>query len=634
MARAWTVIAGVGLLIVCAGAVLLYAVLRPEPVAQVKNDSDPEQKAPPRPVAITVEASFPGGSALVVSETVGEPIEQQMQNLECMRFMKSRCGNDGSYRLTITFEPGTDLDKAQQSVVERVSLAQPLLPPLVRGVTIKKESPGVLLIATLTSPGGKHDARYLSNYAKMQIQDELAALPGVSEVKLVGAHADRVHVLLDPAKMARSNVAVSEVLEALKAQTTQVAAGNIGQPPRIGQPPQIIEAAGDPKQIGDTVVQTSKDGVMIRVKDVGRVDVTSYPQSEARISGMAAAALAVLPTPEANFQELAAAVNKALDRQRARLPGGLSLNVVADFTSQLTGLRQPQEPEFLLFNPDLPDTTSPERVAHFLEVCEKLAMQVPGVTHTLLLTEDPFDPMNYRPCLLVRLAAADAGPGRVETTREIRKRFEELPEGIMRLRDLSSSARFPASYPIELALQGPDAGQVNLWARAAAQRLQEGDKLTDVGTTAQSVPQLYLDMDREALASAGISVQEAFKALQTLMGDFYVNDFNRFGRTWQVVVQMDAPTRGKREALELAKVRDRNGDLVPLAKHVKLREQTVESRERLNGEPTAQVTANPAAGVPLADARALCEKAVEEVRRELKLPAQYRLTWLGEAPSK
>ncbi|HEY1860613.1 MAG TPA: efflux RND transporter permease subunit, partial [Gemmataceae bacterium] len=194
------------------------------------------------PPTVEVSASYPGANAQVVAATVAAPIEQQVNGVENMMYMSSQCTNDGNYTLTVTFKPGSDLNISQVLVQNRVSLAQPVLPSLVqrRGIAVKKKSPNVLMIVNLysTEEQGKSTAEdrdklslYLSNYATIQIRDELSRLSGVGDVTYLGQRDYSMRLWLDPQKMAAYNLNAQDVINAVQAQNIQVAAGRIGQPP-------------------------------------------------------------------------------------------------------------------------------------------------------------------------------------------------------------------------------------------------------------------------------------------------------------------------------------------------------------------------------------------------------------------
>jgi multidrug efflux pump len=188
------------------------------------------QYPPITPPSITVACNYPGASAQVVAESVAAPIEQQVNGVEDMLYMSSQSTNDGSYSLTVTFKPGVNLNFAQVLVQNRVNLALPLLPDVVKqtGVTTRKRSPDILLIVSLYSPDGRYDQLYLSNYALIQIKDELARLEGVGDVIMFGSRDYSMRVWVDPEKLAERNLNAGDVVNAIREQNTQVAAGQQG----------------------------------------------------------------------------------------------------------------------------------------------------------------------------------------------------------------------------------------------------------------------------------------------------------------------------------------------------------------------------------------------------------------------
>src|SRR5436305_3626341 len=232
-----------------AGGVAVFSL----PVAQYPDVTPP---------CVQVTAFYPGANATTVRDTVAAPIEEQVSGVEEMMYMSSRCTNDGTYTLTVTFKLGTDADMAQVLVQNRVSLALPVIPALVQneGITVKKMSPNTLMIVNLISPDNRYDSLYLSNYATMFVKDELGRLPGVAGITYLGQRDYSLRAWLDPDKLAALNLSAMDVIAAIAQQNVQVAAGQIGQQPvPRGQQFQLtINTMGrltDPEQFADIILK-------------------------------------------------------------------------------------------------------------------------------------------------------------------------------------------------------------------------------------------------------------------------------------------------------------------------------------------------------------------------------------------
>jgi multidrug efflux pump len=293
------------------------------------------------PPTIQVACIYPGANARVVAETVAAPIEQQVNGVENMLYMSSQCTNDGGYALTITFKLGTDLDMAQVLVQNRVSLALPTLPDAVKltGVMTKKQSPNMMLVVNLVSPDGHYDQLYLSNYATIQVKDELARLDGVGDVALLGQQDYSMRVWLDPEKLASRNLASGDVVEALHEQNVQVAAGQIGQPPvpkglDFQYTMSTVGRLAAPEQFADIIVKTGADGQVTRLRDVGRVELGARNQDQScTLDGKPSVGLAVFQVPGSNAVATAERVKaKMEDLKQRRFPDGLDYAVVYDTT--------------------------------------------------------------------------------------------------------------------------------------------------------------------------------------------------------------------------------------------------------------------------------------------------------------
>src|SRR6185437_9217923 len=235
------------------------------------------------PPTVTVSASYPGANAKTVAETVATPIEEQINGVEGMIYMSSQSTNDGNMKLTVTFKLGTNLDIAQVQVQNRVAIAQPVLPSDVQraGIVVKKASPDITLAVGLYSPDGSRDPLYLSNYATLQIKDELARLPGVGDIFIFGARDYSMRLWLNPEQLAARNLTTGDFIKAVQEQNVQVAAGIVGGPPLPpGTAPfqYTVNAQGrltDPKQFGEIILKTGADGSLTRVKDVARVELAA-----------------------------------------------------------------------------------------------------------------------------------------------------------------------------------------------------------------------------------------------------------------------------------------------------------------------------------------------------------------------
>ncbi len=252
------------IVITMAGAIALFTL----PLAQYPAITPP---------TIQVMCAYPGASAQVVAESVAAPIEQQVNGDEDMLYMSSQCTNDGQYSLGVTFKPGVNLNFAQVLVQNRVNLALPSLPDVVKqtGVTTRKRSPDILLIVSLYSPDGTRDNLFLSNYATIQLKDELARVEGVGDVFLFGQQDYSMRIWVDPQQLATRSMTAGDVVAALREQNVQVAAGQLGQPPaRVGQrfqfPLTTLGRLTEPEQFADVVLKATPDGRVVRVRDVVR----------------------------------------------------------------------------------------------------------------------------------------------------------------------------------------------------------------------------------------------------------------------------------------------------------------------------------------------------------------------------
>ena len=292
------------------------------------------------PPTIQVTASYPGANASVVADTVASPIEDEVNGVENMLYMSSQCTNDGQMVLTITFKLGTNLDTAQVLVQNRVAIAEPKLPEDVRrlGINTRKQSPDLTMVVHLISPDGRYNQLYLSNYAYLQIKDTLTRLYGVGDVKIFGARDYSMRVWLDPDKVASRNMTASDVVNAIREQNVQVAAGMLGLPPApSGTQFQLtVSTMGrlvDPKQFEDIVIKTGADGQVTRLRDVARVELGALDSTmDSMLDGVPAVAMVIFELPGSNSLATSDAVNAAMKKLSERFPPGIEYRIIYDTT--------------------------------------------------------------------------------------------------------------------------------------------------------------------------------------------------------------------------------------------------------------------------------------------------------------
>jgi len=333
--------------IVIVGCVALFML----PIAQYPDVSPP---------TVQVTATYPGANAKTVADTVAFPIEQEVNGVERMLYMSSRCTNDGQMLLDVTFELGTNLDTAQVLVQNRVAVAEARLPEEVKriGVTTKKKSPSILMCVNLISakkPDGSYyyNQLYLSNFATLSVKDELARLRGVGDVAFLGPRDYSMRVWLDPEKLAARQLTAGDVLVAIREQNRQVAAGRLGQPPipdhsgiRFQLPINTRGRLVSEEQFADIVIKTSDSGAVVRLRDLVRdtvsskdgqveqgielgaknYDVNSYLDGEPSVT------MAVFQLPGSNALQTADAIKAKMEKLKERFPEGVEYRIYYDTT--------------------------------------------------------------------------------------------------------------------------------------------------------------------------------------------------------------------------------------------------------------------------------------------------------------
>ena len=280
------------------------------------------------PPSVQVRAEYPGANPKVIADSVATPLEEAINGVENMMYMKSVAGSDGVLVTTVTFRPGTDPDQAQVQVQNRVAQAEARLPEDVRrlGITTQKMSPTLTLVVHMFSPHGKYDSLYLRNYATLKVKDELARLPGVGQIQIFGAGEYAMRVWLDPNKVAARGLTAADVVTAMQEQNVQVSAGQLGAEPLKKQSDFLlsINTAGrleNEQQFGNIILKTSDDGSLVRLRDVARIEMGSGSYAlRSQLNNKDAVGIGIFQAPGANAIDLSNAVRAKMNELATRFP--------------------------------------------------------------------------------------------------------------------------------------------------------------------------------------------------------------------------------------------------------------------------------------------------------------------------
>ncbi|MBN9371919.1 efflux RND transporter permease subunit [Hydrogenophaga sp.] len=292
------------------------------------------------PPSVVVRAQYPGANPKVIAETVATPLEESINGVEGMLYMGSQATTDGVMTLTVTFQLGTDPDKAQQLVQNRVSQAEPRLPEEVRrlGVTTVKSSPDITMVVHLVSPNDRYDINYLRNYAVLNVKDRLARIEGVGQVQIFGGGDYAMRVWLDPQKVAQRGLSAGDVVAAIRGQNVQAAAGVVGASPGLpGVDLQLsVNAQGrlqTEQEFGDIIVKTGTDGAVTRLRDVARLEMGAADYSlRSLLNNQPAVGMGVFQAPGSNALEISAQVRATMAELQQHMPEGVEYRIAYDPT--------------------------------------------------------------------------------------------------------------------------------------------------------------------------------------------------------------------------------------------------------------------------------------------------------------
>jgi hydrophobe/amphiphile efflux-1 (HAE1) family protein len=305
------------------------------------------------PPTVNVTLTYPGASAETIADTVADPLEESINGVEDMLYMSSQSTGDGNLQITVTFKLGTDLDKAQELVQNRVTTATPKLPTEVQqtGITVRKSSPDILMAVHMYSPDGSLNQQYVANYVTLQIQNPLLRVPGVGDISVRAARDYAIRIWIDPDKAAARNLTVDDIVTALRSHNVQVAAGNIGAPP-FGKTPSAyqlqVQAEGllvTPEQFANIVVKRDAQNRITRVSDIGRVELGAAVYTTNAYLGTVkngkpdtepAAAIGILQQPGTNALQAADGVIKEMQILRKSFPPGLDYQIIYNPTQYIS----------------------------------------------------------------------------------------------------------------------------------------------------------------------------------------------------------------------------------------------------------------------------------------------------------
>src|SRR2546421_8072378 len=292
------------------------------------------------PPTIRITATYPGASAVAVEQSVATPIEQEVNGVEGMIYMQSSNTSDGRMLLDVNFAVGTDQDKANVLTQNRVSSAEARLPAEVtaQGVTVKKQSPSILMVVSLYSPKGTYDANYLINYCGINLRDQMLRIPGIAQVDLFGGTDYGMRIWMRPDKLAKLGLTTSDVISSIKEQNLQAPAGRIGMAPspKDQQFTYTVSAPGrlvTTDEFEDIIVRGSESAAQVRIRDIGRAELGSQDYNAfGRLDGKPAGAMAVYLLPGANQLKAAEAIYEAMKHAKGLFPPDMDYKIVYDTT--------------------------------------------------------------------------------------------------------------------------------------------------------------------------------------------------------------------------------------------------------------------------------------------------------------
>ncbi|MDY3561833.1 efflux RND transporter permease subunit [Gemmata sp. JC673] len=543
---------------------------------------------------VRVDAVYPGGSAHVICDTVAVPIEHQMKDLEEITSLESECRNDGSYRLTVRFKSGTDVNVATALVRERVALINARLPPLVcrEGVTVRNDDPGRFptLWVAAASPNGTYDAMFLNNYAAQRVKDELTRVPGVADVRAVSRSEIAIRVWPDPDKLAASQITIRDIVQMVELHNIRMEAGQPGRALAKKIPPLTFTFLGrrpDVEQLHRTFLKETSDEKIICLGDVSRVELAPKSDGFTRVGGKPAALQAVRVD---DTKSVIGELRKRFAEFEKTNPKDLTTGLVADLSADRCAVIE-------LW---LPAAASSARTQDTVARVEKLIRGLPESPDCLAFSERETDAVTF----LVKLPPG-VGPA------DLRKALAEIREVSVRVSDLSSDRPFPVRVAIL------DKGRHG-WAKlrevgdTAMKRLaKDGLALDPALTPAPGAPHLSITLDRKKLKELGLNPEDVVKAIGFEIGDPDFTDAILESRSMRHT--LGEQFRGAGELKKVA-LKAPAGKTIPLGAVAEVHEFVPETTIlRVNLHPALVVTADVPPGKTVTEVTAECVRAAKAV---------------------
>ena len=563
----------------------------------------PALAADPPAGVIRVTATYPGADARTVDETVLAPLFAQLVGVEGVTRLESEARNDGTGTVTIYFEPKSDLNHAQVEVQNRASLALPVIPAPCRnlGMSVRKfpAAPSVFWIA-LTSADNKHDAALLANYATVFFKDQLARIPGVADVRVVGFGELGVQVRVKPDRLRAYNVSVGDVVDQLQRQNTQVAAGGM-----IGG--RAVAASGrltKPEEFADVILKATRAGEVLRVRDVAKVEL-GHARGEsaggglAYVNGKPAALIAVTAWPGRVTLDKLSKLDAIDD-----MPPGMRFDIFADPTADRLMEVEVRVP------PGSPLEYTQAKVAEATELIRGL----PGKPDTVAFAKGR---RSDAATILVKIPAK-GGP----TVTDVNTALDSLPNAAIRVGVVQPGGE---AFPVRLALTGPweaDDETLREVTDRYVKRLLKESSVAEPGVyPGQPEPHFAVKIDRDKCAQALVELDDVFTTLQMNLGGVHATNTGVFHRVLPVTVQAAPEYARTIEDLEMLFVRNATGEMVPLVKFTTIKKALAPPAiVRVNGRRAVIITAASGASKSSAGTAALCVKLAQEV-----LPKGYRV---------